>query len=129
MDEYEIHVTKSGFDGKYAVGFTTGKSHPSKKEFTFCVIRMGEASYPYCGCAVCNPRDSKDDVRGKRAAFKRAVESMLSEWGMPEDVEAYVMSRFRGALWIAMGRPGYKKELPTVDLSGKTQYVVNIPIR
>ena len=152
MKEYVIHVTKTEpeLDGEWAVFFTT-ETTTSGREITFCSVRHGIGHQPYSGCSVKHPKDTENEMRGMQESFKRAVQAMLDKrnsmtvvtkvegiwsggWNHittvcePKDT-SNIMSRFRGALWIAMGRPGYKKEIPTVDLSGKTQYVVNVPIR
>jgi hypothetical protein len=112
MEEYVIHVTKTGYrglDGKWGVGFSVDKTDTSGKEVTFCILRgQGAWFTPHAGCAVHNPKDENDPMRGKRTAFKRAIESLPLSW-MDEEEKQTVVDRFRGALWIAMGRPGYTK--------------------
>ena len=113
MEEYVIHVTKTEapwLDGTWGVGFSVDKTDPSGKDVTFCLLRKADGYYfvPHAGCSVKNPKDDNDILRGKRTAFKRAVESLVPGW-MPGKRELLV-DRFRGALWIAMGRPGYFKK-------------------
>lgn len=111
MKEMNIHVTKTGWntlDGTWIVIFTTDKTKVKGKEVTFCAIRKDQGIYfsPTAGCSVKNPLDVDDPLRGEREAFKRAVEIICG-------FDTNAVARFRGALWIAMGRPGYKKvELP-----------------
>jgi hypothetical protein len=115
MKEYVIHVTKTGYpglDGAWAVGFSVDKTDPSNKEVTFCMLRNELWFEPFSGCSVKNPHDTPDQKgydprKGEQTAFKRAVEQATNFMG--DDESKNVMSRFRGALWIAQGRPGYKK--------------------
>jgi hypothetical protein len=114
MKEINIHVTKTGWDGldgTWVVIFTTDVTRISNKEVTFCAIRKNDGFFftPSAGCSVKNPLDEDDPQRGEREAFKRAVESTTAYPYYDKD-RKYIVDRFRGALWIAMGRPGYKKE-------------------
>jgi hypothetical protein len=89
-------------DGTWHVVFTVEKD-PLQKDITFCALRKSEGyyfSHPVAGVSIKNPKDVDDPRRGKQAAFKRAVSDVY-------DCNTHMMSRFRGALWIAMGRPGY----------------------
>lgn len=142
MKEYKIHVTKTepDLDGEWAVIFTT-ETTTSGREITFCSIRHGIGHQPYAGCSVKHPKDTENELRGTQESFKRAVQAMLDKRGAvsyttyvdgyvslgervydgmfhhistviePRDT-SNIMSRFRGALWIAQGRPGYRKLSP-----------------
>ena len=97
-------------DGTWIVIFSTDVTRISNKEVTFCAIRKDQGVFfiPTAGCSVKNPLDADDPLRGEREAFKRAVDAL----GYGDSV---IMDRFRGALWIAMGRPGYKESKTRVD--------------
>lgn len=117
MDEYVIHVTKipephDYLNGSWAVGFSHAKTYPATKNVTFCCIRRGIDAPIFAGCTFQNPHDHYDADRGEKEAFKRAVENFA---GCTEHYEI-IMSRFRGALWCAKGRPGYAKSKILSDL-------------
>lgn len=108
-----IHVTKTGWDmldGTWIVIFSTDVTRISNKEVTYCAIRKDQGYFftPHAGCSVKNPLDADEPLRGEREAFKRAVESMLGTMSSNASTK-HIVDRFRGALWIAMGRPGYAK--------------------
>ena len=113
MKEYVIHVTKTGYlglDGTWGVGFSVDTTHSSGKEVTFCMLRNELWFEPHSGCSIKNPNDAPDQKgydprKGEQTAFKRAVESLLEGHTSPD--RKFIIDRFRGALWIAMGRPGY----------------------
>ena len=118
--EYVIHVTKTGsksLDGKWVAVFTADTTS-SDKYVTFCALRkFNECSTPFAGCSVKHPNDVPDDNRGLHDSFKRAVKAMVEDFLSNNDEAMYsyidektIKSRFMGAFWIAMGRPGYKKE-------------------
>lgn len=117
MKEYVIHVTKTDspkLDGTWGVGFSVDTTHPSGKEVTFCMIRNEVWFEPYAGCSVKNPNDFPDQKgydprKGEQTAFKRSIESLLDGVWTGAKEKKFIIDRFRGALWIAMGRPGYAK--------------------
>lgn len=108
---FKIHVTKTGYevlDGEWEVSFSNGYAMHGK-ETTFCMLRKGIWHPPHAGCAILNPKDLVNPDRGRQTAFKRAIMSLAKMDMLNTEQQKHVISRFRGALWIAMGRPGYKK--------------------
>ena len=131
--EYVINVTKTGvasLDGKWIAVFTRDTTS-SGKFVTFCALRKyKECNTPFAGCSVKHPKDEPNDDRGLHDSFKRAVKAMLDDYERTtrkarlddlknnvfevlfDDIDTRpIQSRFMGAFWIVMGRPGYKKSM------------------
>jgi len=115
MKEYVIHVTKTTkeLNGKWLVLFTTETI--DTYFITLCTILHGPSIQPYAGCSMKHPKDEPNDYRGMHDSFKRAVEALVNDkfpypgWAselITDPEPNHIESRFRGALWIAMGRPG-----------------------